>query len=257
MLKKYTLAVGSLLAVSLVACSGDNVAGGGSIDPNTIAEYSSSLVDGSSSSEEDVLSSSRGASISSSSSRRASNPSSSSREAFSSQKQSSSSGEDNRPIRPESSSSTRIVTESSSSDGGDNNGIVPIELSSSSEFRDGDVVRTTDFSIQCVDAGDVREQASAYKSVSGDAVVFALQNVQFDIPCDAAERDEYIEFLNTEKPFPIGHEGDTLFVWPFQAEGIDYACSCVANATFSLDKNYSGIGYTAFGRQDPIPVQEN
>lgn len=247
MLKKYTLAVGSLLAVSLVACSGDNVAGGGSIDPNTIAEYSSSLVDGSSSSEEDVLSSSRGAS----------NPSSSSREAFSSQKQSSSSGGDNRPIRLESSSSTRIVTESSSSDGGDNNGIVPIELSSSSEFRDGDVVRTTDFSIQCVDAGDVREQASAYKSVSGDAVVFALQNVQFDIPCDARDRDEYITFANKNDPIVVGNGGDTLFVKPSQVKGFDYACSCVANATFSLDKNYSGIGYTAFGRQDPIPVQEN
>ncbi|MBR5693776.1 MAG: hypothetical protein IKX42_08790 [Fibrobacter sp.] len=241
MLKKWVLVVGALWAMSMVACSGDSVAGGGSIDPNTIAEVSSSSVAReieSSSSEAAVLSSS-------------------SREADSSQKESSSSGENNHSIKQESSSSTRSMTESSSSDGGGNNSIVPIELSSSSEFRDGGIARTNDFSIRCVDAGDVREQASAYKSVAGDVVVFALQNVQFDIPCDVAERDEYIEFLNTEKPFPIGHEGDTLFVRPFLAEGIDYACSCAASAIFSLDKNYSGIGFTAFGRQDPIPVQEN
>jgi len=241
MLKKYTLAVGSLWAMSMVACSGDSVAGGGSIDPNTIAEVSSSSV------AREVESSSSEAAVLSSSSSEAAILSSSS----------SSSGENNHSIKQESSSSTRSMTESSSSDGGDNNGIVPIELSSSSEFRDGGIARTNDFSIRCVDAGDVREQASAYKSVAGDVVVFALQNVQFDIPCDAAERDEYIEFLNTEKPFPIGHEGDTLFVKPFQAEGIDYACSCAASASFTLDKNYSGIGYTAFGRQDPLPVQEN
>lgn len=238
MLKKYTLAVGSLLAVSLVACSGDNVAGGGSIDPNTIAEYSSSLVDGSSSSEAAVLSSS-------------------SSEAAILSSSSSSSGENNHSIKQESSSSTRSMTESSSSDGGDNKGIVPIELSSSSEFRDGGIARTNDFSIRCVDAGDVREQASAYKSAAGDVVVFALQNVQFDIPCDAAERDEYIEFLNTDDTFPIGHEGDTLYVRPLQSKGIDYACSCAANATFTLDKNYSGINYTVFDQEQILPVQEN
>ena len=241
MLKKFTLVMGALWTMSMVACSGDRVAGGGSIDPNTIAEASSSSValeNESSSSESAVLSSS-------------------SREANSSQKESSSSGENNHSIKQESSSSTRSMTESSSSDGGDNNGIVPIELSSSSEFRDGGIARTNDFSIRCVDAENVRELASAYKSVAGDAVVFTLQNVQFDIPCDAAERDEYIEFLNTEKTFLINHEGDTLFVRPFQAEGLDYACSCAASASFSLDKNYSGIGYTAFGRQDPLPVQEN
>ena len=216
MLKKFVLVMGTLWMMSMVACSGDRVAGGGSIDPNTIAEASSSSValeNESSSSEAAVLSSS-------------------SREANSSQKESSSSGDNN-------------------------NGFVPIELSSSSKFRDGGIARTNDFSIRCVDAENERELASAYKSVAGDVVVFALQNVQFDIPCDAAERDEYIEFLNTEKPFLINHEGDTLFVRPFQAEGLDYACSCAASASFSLDKNYSGIGYTAFGRQDPLPVQEN
>lgn len=268
MLKKYTLAVGSLLAVSLVACSGDNVAGGGTVDPNAIAEFSSSDVSDieSSSSEKAVLSSSRGASI----------PSSSSRESSLSQKQSSSSGEDNRPIRIESSSSTRIVTESSSSskkmpessssgravltsseacdDCG--NGIDPINLSSSSLF-DGGIAHANDFFIQCVDDADVRREAFANKSVGENGIFFVLENVQFDIPCDGGRRDEYIDFLNTDTPFVIGHEGDTLFVTPLQSKGIEYACSCVAKASFSLDKNYSGINYTVFGQKETLPVQEN
>ena len=243
MFNKFSFAVGALFAVFVTACSSNDAGdiAGGTIDPNTVAENNSSsdAADIESSNSADVvLSSSEKKVLSSSSSRDANDGS--------------------HTIRIESSSSGRSAIESSSSCKDCGNGIDPIDISSSSsELRDGGIARTNDFSIRCVDARDVREQASAYKSVAGDVVVFALQNVQFDIPCDAAERDEYIEFLNTEKPFPIGHEGDTLFVRPFLAEGIDYACSCAASASFSLDKNYFGIGYTAFGRQDSIPVQEN
>ena len=239
MLKKYTLAVGSLLAVSLVACSGDSVAGGGTVDPNTIAEVSSSSVAReieSSSSEEAVLSSS-------------------SREANSSRKESSSSGGNNHSIKQESSSSGRAVLTSSEACDDCGNDIDPINLSSSSLF-DGGIAHANDFFIQCVDDADVRREAFANKSVGENGIFFVLENVQFDIPCDEGQRDEYIEFLNTDDSFPIGHEGDTLYVTPLQSKGVDYACSCAAKATFTLDKNYSGINYTVFGQRETLLVQE-
>ena len=256
MLKKLAIAVGSLFVVSMVACSGDNVAGGGSIDPNTFASESSSSGEIKTlpvSSAKDVVSSSgmsennNGLKISSSSS--------SSKDAISSRQESSSSGEGNHTIRrDESSSSTRIVEESSSSDEGDNNGVDPIPVSSSSEIRDGGVARANDFFIQCKEDVGAPE---VFKHVEGDSVKFVLQGVYFDIPCDKSQRDEYIEFLNADDTFPIGHEGDTLYVTPFQSKGIDYACSCAAKATFTLDKNYSGINYTVFGQKETLPVKEN
>ena len=260
MLKKFAIAVGSLFVVSMVACSGDNVAGGGSIDPNTFASESSSSGEIKTlpvSSAEDVVSSSgmsennNGLKISSSSS------------------SSKDTNEGNHTIRvDESSSSTRIVEESSSSDEGDNNGVDPIPVSSSSEIRDGGVARANDFFIQCIedviyvdlDAPTVAVDVAppeAFKHVDGDAVKFVLLGVYFDIPCDKSQRDEYIEFLNADDTFPIGHEGDTLYVRPFQSKGIDYACSCAAKATFTLDKNYSGINYTVFGQKETLPVKEN
>ena len=270
MLKKFAIVVGSLFVVSMVACSGDNVAGGGSIDPNTFASESSSSGDIKTlpvSSAKDVVSSSgmsennNGLKISSSSS--------SSKDAISSRQESSSSGEGNHTIRhDESSSSTRIVEESSSSDVGDNNGVDPIPVSSSSEIRDGGIARANDFFIQCIEdviyvdldaptvAADVAPP-EAFKHVDGDAVKFVLLGVYFDIPCDKSQRDEYIEFLNTESIFPMGHEGDTLLVVPYHGDGIAYDCSCAAKATFTLDKNYSGINYTVFGQKETLPVKEN
>ena len=234
MLKKFAIAVGSLFVVSMVACSGDNVAGGGTIDPNTLATESSSSGDIKIlpiSSTEDVVSSS------------------------------SSKGTNNN-------GHTIRCDECSSSGEGDNNGVDPIPVSSSSEIRDGGIARTSDFSIQCiVDVIDVDLDAptvavdvappEAFKHVDGDAVKFVLLGVYFDIPCDKSQRDEYIEFLNADDTFPIGHEGDTLYVRPFQSKGIDYACSCAAKATFTLDKNYSGINYTVFAQKETLPVKEN
>ena len=253
MLKKFAIAVGSLFVVSMVACSGDNVAGGGSIDPNTFASESSSSGEIKTlpvSSAEDVVSSSgmsennNGLDVTISSSSRLDTP------------------------KEESSSSGRaaLVSSSSCEDCGD--GIDPIPVSSSSEIRDGGIARTSDFSIQCVDdviyvdldapavAADVAPP-EAFKHVDDDAVEFVLLGVYFDIPCDEGQRDEYIEFLNTDDSFPIGHEGDTLYVRPLQSKGIDYACSCAAKATFTLDKNYSGINYTVFDQKETLPVKEN
>ena len=270
MLKKFSIVVGALASLIAIACSSNDASdiAGGTIDPSTLAANSSSSGDIKTlpvSSAEDVVSSSgtsennNGLDVTISSSSRLDPP----------KEESSSSGEGNHTIRrDESSSSTRIVEESSSSDGGEKNGIVPNPLSSSSENRDGGIARTNDFSIQCiVDVIDVDLDApavaadvappEAFKHVDDDAVQFVLLGVYFDIPCDKSQRDEYIEFLNTDDTFPIGHEGDTLYVRPLQSKGIDYACSCAANATFTLDKNYSGINYTVFDQEQILPVQEN
>lgn len=246
MLKKFPITVGALVSLIALACSSNDASdiAGGTIDPSTLAANSSSSGDIKTlpvSSAEDVLSSS-------SSKDRDTN-------------------DDIHTIKIESSSSVRIVDESSSSDEGDNNGVDPIPVSSSSEIRDGGIARTNDFFIQCIEdviyvdldapavAADVAPP-EAFKQVDGDAVKFVLQGVYFDIPCDKSQRDEYIEFLNTDDTFPIGHEGDTLYVTPLQSKGIDYACSCAAKATFTLDKNYSGINYTVFGQKETLPVKE-
>ena len=214
MLKKFAFAASSLFAVYMMACSSDNVAGGGSIDPNTIATKSSS------SGDIRTL------------------PTSSAKNA-------------------ESSSGVPVI----------DNGFNLIVSSSSSEMFAGGSARTSEFSIQCVvdviyvdldapaGAADVAPP-EAFKHVDDDAVEFVLLGVYFDIPCDEDQRDEYIEFLNTDDSFPIGHKGDTLYVTPLQSKGIDYACSCAAKATFTLDKNYSGINYTVFGQKETLLVQE-
>ena len=246
MLKKFAITVGALVSLIALACSSNDAGdiAGGTIDPSTLAVNSSSSGDVKTppiSSTEDVVSSSSiAADIESSSSSKDTN-------------------NNGHTIRQD---------ESSSSGEGDNNGVDPIPVSSSSEIRDGGIARTNDFFIQCMEDVIYVELTSpsvavdvgapeVFRHVEGDSVKFVLQGVYFDIPCDKSQRDEYIEFLNTDDTFPIGHEGDTLYVRPFQSKGIDYACSCAAKATFTLDKNYSGINYTVFGQKETLPVQEN
>lgn len=245
MLKKFSIAVGALFAVLVVACSSNDAGdiAGGTVDPNTFATASSS------SGDIKTIPVSSAGDIETSSS-------------VAVNEESSSSGKDTN-----NNGHTIRCDECSSSDEGDNNGINPIPVSSSSEIRDGGIARTNDFFIQCIEdviyvdldapaaAADVAPP-EAFKQVDGDAVKFVLQGVYFDIPCDKDQRDEYIEFLNTDDSFPIGHKGDTLYVTPLQSKGIDYACSCAAKATFTLDKNYSGINYTVFGQKETLLVQE-
>ncbi|MBR4917235.1 MAG: hypothetical protein IKZ45_09225 [Fibrobacter sp.] len=245
MLKKFSIAVGSLFAMLVIACSSNDAGdiAGGTVDPNTFATASSS------SGDIKTIPVSSAGDIETSSS-------------VAVNEESSSSGKDTN-----NNGHTIRCDECSSSDEGDNNGINPIPVSSSSEIRDGGIARTNDFFIQCVEdvisveltspsvAADVGAP-EVFRYVESDSVKFVLQNVYFDIPCDKSQRDEYIEFLNTDDTFPIGHEGDTLYVTPFQSKGIDYACSCAAKATFTLDKNYSGINYTVFGQKETLPVQE-
>ena len=262
MLKKFFIAVGSLFAVLVVACSNGGVedVAGGTIDPSTIALNSCSSGDA------DALSSSlseteNGVSVS--------EPSSSSSESDPKmvQDESSSSGNENN-IKPifRSSSSERSVIESSS-DEGDNKGVEPFPVSSSSGNRDGGAVRVSDFSIQCIAdvinvdmavpavASDVGGP-EAFKHVEGDSVKFVLQNVYFAIPCEEDAQKQFLQGVNEIGP-DIGKDGDKLYVAFSRSKGLDYGCECAAKATFTLDKAYSGINYTVFDQRETLPVQEN
>ncbi len=240
MLNKIAYALSVLFPVLMAACSSDNVAGG-TIDPNTVAENSST------SSEEDVvLSSSSEYPVvtsdisSSSSSKEVASLSSSSNKA------NVLSSSSNAVVTPTYSSSEQIEGASSSSDAID----VP------------DFPTARNFTIQCVEdvvyvdlnapavTPDVGEPV-AYKRVEGDSVNLSLQNVYFDIPCDAEKQKEFMEKVNPV----VGFEYDTLYVNFSRSKGMVYDCSCAAKATFTLDKVYSYFNYTVFDQKQPILVQ--
>lgn len=231
MLKNFSIAIGSLFAVFLIACSSDEASdiAGGTIDPNTIAANSSSSVDIRMDSPIEIPNG------------------------------------DNDSIRIVSSSSERSVIESSSSceDCGNSNN--PIPVSSSSELRDGDIAHASDFSIQCVDdviyvkldsavAPDVAGP-EAFKHVEGDSVKFVLQNVYFAIPCEEDAQKQFLQGVNEGGPI-VSSEGDKLYMTFSRSKGWEYGCECAAKATFTLDKAYSGINYTVFDQKETLPVQE-
>lgn len=231
MLKNFSIAIGSLFAVFLIACSSDEASdiAGGTIDPNTIAANSSSSVDIRIDSPIEIPNG------------------------------------DNNSIRIESSSSDRSAMESCSSCEDCGNSNDPIPVSSSSELRDGDIAHAGDFSIQCVDdviyvkldsavAPDVGGP-EAFKHVEGDSVKFVLQNVYFAIPCEEDAQKQFLQGVNEGHPV-VSSEGDTLYVAFSRSKGWDYGCGCPAKATFTLDKAYSGINYTVFDQKETLPVQE-
>ena len=217
MLNKIAYALSVLFPVLMAACSGNDVAGG-TIDPNTIAAKSSESKE-----VTDASSSSVKASVWSSSS--------------------------NATVTPTFSSSEQSEA-----------------LSSSSEEVDVTVFpRARNFSIQCVEdvvymdlnapavASDVGSPV-AYKRVEGDSVNLSLQNVYFDIPCDAEKQKIFMDEVNSDNPV-VGFEFDTLYVNFSRSKGMVYDCSCAANATFTLDKAYSNFNYTVFDLKQPILVQ--
>lgn len=217
MLNKIAYALSSLFPVLMAACSGNDVAGG-TIDPNTIAVKSSEskeVADASSSSEK--------ASVLSSSS--------------------------NAVVTPTFSSSELSDAVSSSSES--------VDVTDSPKARN--------FSIQCIEdviyvdlnapavASDVGEPV-AYKRVEGDSVNLSLQNIYFDVPCDAEQQKIFMDEVNSDNPV-VGFELDTLYVNFSRSKGMVYDCSCAAKATFTLDKAYSYFNYTVFDHKQPILVQ--
>lgn len=244
MLNKVIFSVSPIIALLWVACSSDNVAGG-TIDPNTVAENSST------SSEEDVV-------LSSSSENSVVTPDISS---SSSSKEVASLSSSSNKANVLSSSSNAVVTPTfSSSELSD-------AMSSSSEEVDVTVFpRARNFSIQCVEdvvyvdlnapavTPDVGEPV-AYKRVEGDSVNLSLQNVYFNVPCDAEQQKIFMDEVNSDNPV-VGFETDTLYVNFSRSKGMVYDCSCAAKATFTLDKVYSEFNYTVFDLKAPIVVQD-
>ena len=247
MLKKFALAVGLLFAVSMVACSGDNVAGGGSIDPNTIAEKGIRIDDVSSSS------------LSETENRV---------DVVVPNTESSSSGESNHSIKPiESSSSDRSAMESSSSLEDSGSDVLPIDASSSSEKdRSNVIVRPRNFSLECsVDVVNVDPDEPAVSSdvlapyaskyVAADSVNILISDY-FNIPCGESEAEAFMERANTPEYTSLGLNYDTLYVKVIRSKGMSYDCSCVARVQFTLDAEYSDIKYTVLEQRNAIQLKE-
>lgn len=220
MLKNFSIAIGSLFAVFLIACSSDEASdiAGGTIDPNTIAANSSSSVDIRMDSPIEIPNG------------------------------------DNDSIRIVSSSSERSVIESSSSceDGG--NGAAH----SSAHAGDFSIQCVDDVIYVKLDSAVAPDVAGpeAFKHIEGDSVKFVLQNVYFAIPCEEDARKQFLQGVNEGHPV-VSSEGDTLYVAFSRSKGWDYGCGCAAKAAFTLDKAYSGINYTVFDQKETLPVQEN
>ena len=220
MLKKFSIAIGSLFAVFLIACSSDEASdiAGGTIDPNTIAANSSSSVDIRIDSPIEIPNG------------------------------------DNDSIRIVSSSSERSVIESYSSceDGG--NGVAH----SNAHAGDFSIQCVDDVIYVKLDSAVAPDVAGpeAFKHVEGDSVKFVLQNVYFAIPCEEDAQKQFLQGVNEGHPV-VSSEGDTLYVAFSRRKGREYGCGCAAKATFTLDKAYSGINYTVFDQKETLPVQEN
>ena len=257
MLKNLSLVIGTLFSISMVACSGDNVAGG-TIDPSTIAKISSS------SDAVKVVSSS--------------SMSETENGVVAPETESSSSGESNHSIKPDvsssskkedakSSSSGRAVMESSSSLEDGRSDVLPIDESSSSEKdRSNVIVRPRNFSLECsVDVVNVDPDEPAVssdvlapyasKSVAADSVNILISDY-FNIPCGESEAEAFMERANTPEYTSLGLNYDTLYVKVIRSKGMSYDCSCVARVQFTLDAEYSDIKYTVLEQRNAIQLKE-
>lgn len=256
MLKKFSIAIGSLFAVLVVACSSNEASdiAGGTIDPNTIAANSSSSIatDESSSS---LLENTNSITVSSSSVDIETNTPNKNPD------------EGNHSIKIESSSSGRTVIESSSSLEDSGSDVLPIDASSSSEKdRSNVIVRPRNFSLECsVDVVNVDPDEPAVssdvlapyasKSVAADSVNILISDY-FNIPCGESEAEAFMERANTPEYTSLGLNYDTLYVKVIRSKGMSYDCSCVARVQFTLDADYSGLKYTVLEQRDAIPLEE-
>lgn len=241
MLKKCTLAVSFISSIFMVACSSDNVAGG-TIDPNSIAETSSSSEGGKDADVKPIETSSSIAvdtvAVSSSSEKDVVLSSSSS---WVGPKNMSSSSIEDKDLVPD-----PIPVSSSSAEDEDR--------SSSSEYHNLRV-HTEDFSLQCKEDASDSDTPSANYYVYEDAEVFRFENIKFALPCDAEQRADFLNSVN-EAGANVGLDGNVIYVNFIRSKGLDYACSCVADAGFKLPQHYPGIEYAVFDQQKPLQMKE-
>ena len=256
MLKK--LVTGCLLLVPFVACSGDNVAGG-TIDPNTIAENSSSsvidMVESSSSCQPYLP-------ISSSSELK--NVGESSSSMIENEKVVSSSSEKDRgadePLTPPSSSSEKAGKSSDSLDNDGGSGhFINNPTSSSSITARNEALTAKNFKLECsVDVVDVSSDVLApyaSKSVEGDSVNILISDY-FKIPCDKNEAETFVNDVNALEAVNLGIVGDTLHVGVARNVDVTYGCQCVANVNFTLDAEFSSLKYASLEQRKSTPLEE-
>ncbi len=270
MLNRMVFSISALSFIFIMACSSDNVAGG-TIDPNSIAEISSSSEgDGGanavSSDVGDISSSSKkNDRVESSSSNLPNKGLISSSEKVEKVESSSSYVPD-----PVSSSSHSRSNNGGSQDGGQN-GLVPQPNSSDGSERDvlvsssggsGLVVHAENFSLQCKEEAvygdgnapdDAPPSPSASFYVYNEAEVITFENVYFDLPCNKEKRTKFLNDLY-ENGTDVSLDGDTVFVNLPQTESIN--CGCVAEGGFRLDKYYPDINYAVFDQQNAIQLYE-
>ena len=256
MLKKFSIAIGSLFAVLVVACSSNEASdiAGGTIDPNTIAANSSSSIAADESSSS-LLENTNSITVSSSSVDIETNSPNKNPD------------EGNHSIKIESSSSGRTVIESSSSLEDSQSDVLPIDASSSSEKdRSNAIVRPRNFSLECsVDVVNVDPDEPAVssdvlapyasKSVAADSVNILISDY-FNIPCGESEAEAFMERANTPEYTSLGLNYDTLYVKVIRSKGMSYDCSCVARVQFTLDAEYSDIKYTVLEQRNAIQLKE-
>ena len=253
MLRKFAFIAESFLFLSFIACGGGETTAGGTIDPNTFAEMSSSseMISSSTVPDESRSCSSKD------------DP----------EKVLSSSSENGGAHTPqiESSSSMERIRDVSSSSLNDGRGLDPIPVSSSS-WND-DVINPSSPLVQCVgnvyalnrDASDGETDVgspSAYKIVEKDWVQVVLSNVGLEVPCDASRRELFLKMLSSGSHIQVNLEGDTLYVADSRSDESrgnesTYGCVCAARVEFILDKWYSDFDYTVFNRKDAFPVDDS
>lgn len=270
MLNRMVFSISALSFIFIMACSSDNVAGG-TIDPNSIAEISSSSegnggANAVSSDVGDISSSSKkNDRVESSSSNLPNKGLISSSEKVEKVESSSSYVPD-----PVSSSSRSRPNNGGSQDGGQN-GLVPQPNSSDGSERDvlvsssggsGLVVHAENFSLQCKEEAvygdgnapdDAPPSPSASFYVYNEAEVITFENVYFDLPCNKEKRTKFLNDLY-ENGTDVSLDGDTVFVNLPQTESIN--CGCVAEGGFRLDKYYPDINYAVFDQQNAIQLYE-
>ena len=65
----------------------------------------------------------------------------------------------------------------------------------------------------------------------------------------------YLNSVN-EAGANVGLDGNVIYVNFIRSKGLDYACSCVADAGFKLPQYYPGIEYAVFDQQKPLQMKE-
>ena len=263
MFKKFALAVSSLSSIFMVACSSENVAGG-TIDPNSIAEISSSSEISSSAvaPDEELSSSSVGG------------------------------GKDVPPVELSSSSNNvDIVIESGSSEKKfevessssfvdskdvssssiEDKGLVPDPIPVSSSSESSDTINPNSPLVYCLgevyelDSSDQKKDfgftPSAQKYVENDWVKVTLIDVALEVPCAASSRELFLKMLGNGSQIQVKLESDTLYVADSRSDEkrnkrSTYGCVCAARIEFSLDKLYSDFDYTVFNRREAFPVED-